>query len=141
MTETTNSKPEEARPAADAMRHADAAARKEPAQPHPDDLRHEITVEDYIVDDEPPAPVSDASEEAARAEIEDVEPYYASGTAQADSGQIPDGELDELSQAYPAEKARQGRIILDTPERRALFLGGLVGLGIVALALLLLETV
>lgn len=40
---------------------------------------------------------------------------------------------------YPAEGVRQGRIVLDQPEKRALFVGGLVGLGIVALALAIIE--
>lgn len=29
---------------------------------------------------------------------------------------------------YPAEKARQGRIVLDTPARRMIFIGGLMAL-------------
>jgi hypothetical protein len=31
-------------------------------------------------------------------------------------------------QPYPAEKARGGEIILTTPLRRAIFLGGLIGI-------------
>jgi hypothetical protein len=38
-------------------------------------------------------------------------------------------------QSYPAEKARGGEIILRTPLRRMIFLGGLIGVAIVALAL------
>lgn len=49
--------------------------------------------------------------------------------------------LDDFEQAYPVETARQGRIVLDKPEKRALFLGGLVGMAIVALAMFLIETV
>jgi hypothetical protein len=30
-------------------------------------------------------------------------------------------------ETYPAEKARQGEIVLRTPLRRAIFIGGLVG--------------
>lgn len=37
--------------------------------------------------------------------------------------------------AYPAEKARGGEIILRTPLRRMIFLGGLIGVAVVALAL------
>jgi hypothetical protein len=36
---------------------------------------------------------------------------------------------------YPAEKARGGEIILRTPLRRAIFIGGLIGVAVVALAL------
>jgi hypothetical protein len=36
------------------------------------------------------------------------------------------GETEQT--AYPAEKARQGEIILRTPLRRAIFIGGLVGM-------------
>ncbi len=32
-----------------------------------------------------------------------------------------------IKKSYPAEKARGGEIILRTPARRAIFLGGLVG--------------
>jgi hypothetical protein len=38
---------------------------------------------------------------------------------------------------YPAEKARGGKIILRTPLRRAIFIGGLVAAVVVALALVL----
>ncbi|HLH90920.1 MAG TPA: hypothetical protein VKX28_20915 [Xanthobacteraceae bacterium] len=36
---------------------------------------------------------------------------------------------------YPAEKARGGEIILRTPLRRAIFIGGLIAAVVVALAL------
>jgi hypothetical protein len=36
---------------------------------------------------------------------------------------------------YPAEKARGGEIILRTPLRRMIFLGGLVGVAVIALVL------
>jgi hypothetical protein len=36
---------------------------------------------------------------------------------------------------YPAEKARGGEIILDTPLKRWIFFGGLVGAVLLALAL------
>jgi hypothetical protein len=36
-------------------------------------------------------------------------------------------------QAYPAEKARQGQIILRTSARRAIFFGGLIGFVLLAL--------
>jgi hypothetical protein len=35
---------------------------------------------------------------------------------------------------YPAEKARQGRIVLNTPLRRGIFLSGLVGSVLLAIA-------
>ena len=35
--------------------------------------------------------------------------------------------------SYPAEKARQGRIVLTTPERRAIFIGGLIGMVVLIL--------
>ena len=38
---------------------------------------------------------------------------------------------------YPAEKARGGEIILRTPLRRMIFIGGLIGVAIVALVLTL----
>jgi hypothetical protein len=38
---------------------------------------------------------------------------------------------------YPAEKARGGEIILNTPARRAIFLAGLIGAVVVALVLML----
>jgi hypothetical protein len=37
---------------------------------------------------------------------------------------------------YPAEKARGGEIILNTPARRAIFLAGLIGAVILALVLM-----
>jgi hypothetical protein len=36
---------------------------------------------------------------------------------------------------YPAEKARGGEIVLRTTLRRMIFLGGLIAVGVVALAL------
>jgi len=36
---------------------------------------------------------------------------------------------------YPAEKARGGEIILRTPLRRMIFLGWLIGVAVIALAL------
>jgi hypothetical protein len=36
---------------------------------------------------------------------------------------------------YPAEKARGGEIILRTPLRRMIFIGGLIGVALVALVL------
>lgn len=41
-------------------------------------------------------------------------------------------------QPYPAEKARGGEIILRTPLRRAIFIGGLGGIGALLLLLALL---
>jgi hypothetical protein len=38
---------------------------------------------------------------------------------------------------YPAEKARGGEIILNTPARRAIFLAGLIGAVVLALVLML----
>lgn len=38
-------------------------------------------------------------------------------------------------QPYPAEKARGGEIILRTPLRRAIFVGGLVGIFVLLLVL------
>jgi len=38
---------------------------------------------------------------------------------------------------YPAEKARGGEIILRTPIRRAIFIGGLIAVAIVAVLLAL----
>ena len=40
---------------------------------------------------------------------------------------------------YPAEKARGGEIILRTPLRRMIFLGGLIAVAIVALVLAFLR--
>jgi hypothetical protein len=40
---------------------------------------------------------------------------------------------------HPAEKARGGEIILRTPLRRAIFIGGLVAAFMIALALVLLR--
>jgi hypothetical protein len=37
---------------------------------------------------------------------------------------------------YPAEKARGGEIILDTPARRAIFLSGLIGAVVLAIVLM-----
>jgi hypothetical protein len=36
---------------------------------------------------------------------------------------------------YPAEKARGGRIVLNTPARRAVFIGGLIAIVLVVLFL------
>ncbi len=41
------------------------------------------------------------------------------------------GEMEQMT--YPAEKARQGEIILRTRARRIIFIAGLVGIFIVAL--------
>jgi len=38
-------------------------------------------------------------------------------------------------QPYPAQKARQGVIILDTPAKRAIFVAGLVGVVLLAIVL------
>jgi hypothetical protein len=40
------------------------------------------------------------------------------------------GDMEQT--AYPAEKARQGEIILRTPLRRIIFLAGLVGSVVIA---------
>jgi hypothetical protein len=40
---------------------------------------------------------------------------------------------------YPAEKARQGEIILKEPWQRAVFIVGLVGFGLVAIAFIFLR--
>jgi hypothetical protein len=37
---------------------------------------------------------------------------------------------------YPAEKARGGEIILNTPARRAIFLSGLIGAVVLAIVLM-----
>jgi hypothetical protein len=37
------------------------------------------------------------------------------------------------STGYPAEKARGGRIVLNTPARRAIFVGGLVAIVLLVL--------
>ena len=45
------------------------------------------------------------------------------------------GEDNTGPETYPADKARQGEIILRTPARRAIFIGGfLVALAIVLIA-------
>lgn len=41
------------------------------------------------------------------------------------------------SDGYPAEKARQGRIVLNTPARRAVFIAGLAGIVLLVLFLAL----
>jgi hypothetical protein len=43
---------------------------------------------------------------------------------------------DREREGYPAEQARQGRIVLNTPARRYIFFGGLIG--IVALLIILM---
>ena len=40
---------------------------------------------------------------------------------------------------YPAEKARGGEIVLNTPLRRAIFLSGLIGAAVLVVFLLLLR--
>jgi hypothetical protein len=47
---------------------------------------------------------------------------------QRDDESRPDRPRD-----YPAERARQGEIILNTPTRRAVFFGGLVAFVLIAL--------
>ncbi len=44
----------------------------------------------------------------------------------------------EQRQGYPAEKARQGRIVLNTPLRKALFFGGLIAFVLLAVILSIL---
>ena len=46
------------------------------------------------------------------------------------SGQ--DRTADDKPAAYPAEKARQGEIILRTRRRRIVFIAGLVGMAVLA---------
>jgi len=48
---------------------------------------------------------------------------------------------DRAPPPYPAEKARGGEIILRTPLRRAIFIGGLAGAALLALVLALLAAV
>ncbi|MDT3686862.1 MAG: hypothetical protein RO009_17670 [Pseudorhodoplanes sp.] len=43
------------------------------------------------------------------------------------------------TEPYPAQKARGGEIILRTPLRRAIFIGGLVGIFLLLLVLRLLS--
>jgi hypothetical protein len=40
---------------------------------------------------------------------------------------------------YPAEKARGGEIILNTPARRAIFLTGLIGADVLAVVLMIVR--
>ncbi len=40
---------------------------------------------------------------------------------------------DQKQPIYPAEKVRSGQIILDTPLKRAIFIGGLIGLVVLAI--------
>ena len=40
---------------------------------------------------------------------------------------------------YPAEKARGGEIILNTPGRRVIFLTGLIGAGVLAVVLMIVR--
>ena len=42
---------------------------------------------------------------------------------------------NDNSGGYPAEKARGGRIVLNTPARRAVFIGGLVAIVLLVLFL------
>jgi hypothetical protein len=51
----------------------------------------------------------------------------------------PPPPLDDKPAAYPAEKARGGEIILRTPWRRAIFVGGLLGIVILLLLLRLMS--
>ncbi len=44
----------------------------------------------------------------------------------------------EDSPGYPAEQARQGRIVLDTPTRRRIFFGGLIAFVVLVLILSLM---
>ena len=46
---------------------------------------------------------------------------------------------DRPPEPYPAEKARGGEIILRTPLRRAIFVGGLVGIAVLLLLLAVLS--
>lgn len=50
-------------------------------------------------------------------------------------GKLMTSERDADREAYPAEKARQGEIILRTPARRVIFFGGLIGFVLLALIL------
>ena len=49
----------------------------------------------------------------------------------------PGGSDGDAGRTITAREARQGRIVLDSRARRAVFLGGLVGLVVVTLALAL----
>jgi hypothetical protein len=44
-----------------------------------------------------------------------------------------------IQKPYPAEKARGGEIILNTPARRAIFIAGLIGAVVLALALTIIH--
>ena len=48
---------------------------------------------------------------------------------------------DRAPPPYPAEKARGGEIILRTPLRRAIFIGGLAGAVLLALVLAILGAI
>jgi hypothetical protein len=50
----------------------------------------------------------------------------------------PDDNSPHETNGYPAEKARQGRIVLNTPTRRAVFIAGLAGLVFLAIVLAVL---
>jgi hypothetical protein len=44
-----------------------------------------------------------------------------------------------VQKPYPAEKARGGEIILNTPARRAIFIAGLIGAVVLALAVAIIH--
>lgn len=51
----------------------------------------------------------------------------------------PYGTPEEAPPTYPAEAARQGRIVLQTQAQRRIFVGGLVGLSVLLVVLVVAD--
>lgn len=60
-------------------------------------------------------------------------------TAMTDRDASKQQNTQEDLQHYPAEKARQGEIILRKPWQRVVFIGGLAGVVVLALAFILTD--
>lgn len=64
-----------------------------------------------------------------------VQPRHREELPEADTGEVED-RVPRRPEPYPAEKARQGSIMLDTPWKRGVFAGALAGAVILAIVVL-----
>lgn len=164
MTKTIAQEPEGTRRGAPPGDESDAPRPASPGRPHPDDWPDDIAEPDFLEltkvytgegesrepentttgqgEADVAHPGAGAGDDARGSGIQEPEDFIAGPAPREAHGTPPGPEAnpDGLAEAYPAEKARQGRIVLDKPEKRALFMGGLVGMAIVALVLIVLET-
>ena len=64
-----------------------------------------------------------------------VQPRHREELPEPEKGEVEDG-LPRRPEPYPAEKARQGTVMLDTPWKRGVFAGALAAAVILAIVVL-----